>query len=292
MSFLTHLFPVSKPNYHEKKQLGNLQKKFFTQFDDNLHGVLMQSLYSITNARLSSASLANYEIVGTSWRRLGFTQENPRFDLSEGGELVLECLLYFLQNYRTISLQILNNRIRKDDFDKLHYPWAAIGIKLACMLSSIIEIYEPVAKTFTDCCTFKLQPFWHFIVEKNGFFRMFSSLFMLYDVYWSTIFQDEFIQKKYNFQFGINLNWELAVWSYHDTFLGILNRCENLNSLEELALQTYAQSLLELDDDEEDILEGDNNIDFILDGSTINTIEDGLLELDPAEEVDIDLDKM
>ena len=116
------------------------------------------------------------------------------------------------------------------------------------------------------------QPFWHFVVEKNGFFRMFSALFMLYDVYWSTKFQDEFIQKKYNFQFGINLNWELAVWSYHDTFLDILNRCENLVSLEELAMQTYAHSLEpEID---EDLIEDVNLVDDLttyLDATTILT---------------------
>ena len=236
---MSHIYDVYKPTYTQKKALGILQQKFFTQFDEVEHGPLLEFLYGNCGARKASASRAKYEIVGNAWRRLGFQQENPRVDLLVGGELQLQCLVFFIKHHRQIALQMVNNRVRRDDFDKDNYPWAIIGLKLASMLGSIFEIYDPVACKVTDCSSFRLQSFWHFISQKDAFLRLFSSTFILYDCYWTTFFQKEFQQKKYNFSFGMSMDWSLVVWPYHDILLDILTRCSDLAQFEAYAQHQY-----------------------------------------------------
>lgn len=236
---MSHIYDVYKPTYTQKKALSTWQQKFFTQFDEVEHGPLLEFLYGNCGARKASASRAKYEIVGNAWRRLGFQQENPRVDLLVGGELQLQCLVYFIKHQRTIALNMMNSRIRRDDFDKDNYPWAIIGLKLASMLGSIFEIYDPVANKITDCSTFRLQSFWHFIAEKDSFFRLFNATFILYDCYWDTVFAQEFKQKKYNFSFGMSMDWSLVVWPYHDILMDILTRCKDLAQFEAYAQYQY-----------------------------------------------------
>lgn len=246
--FLTHIYEVFRPTYSQKKELRRLQRLFFTPFDEGTHRVHLEYLYTTSNARLSSATRLRYENTGTSWRRLGFTQENPRLDIKDSGELGLRCLVYFFKTQKRIALKILNSRIRRDDFDERQYPWATIGIKLCAMLASMFEIVDPTNDTMTDCQQFHLQPFWHFFSHPDTFYRIFVASFVLFDSFWTTHIQKEFYENKQNIVYGISVDWKVLVWSYHDTLYDVLNHCRNVSDLENYAMQQYAYIQIYNDD--------------------------------------------
>jgi hypothetical protein len=242
--FLTHIFDLSRPNYLQRKHLNKLQNLLFAKFDEGQHGKMLEYIYTTSNARLASATRAHYEITGTSWRRLGFTQENPRLDIMECGELGISCLTYFLRNQKTVALRMLNSRVRRDDFDELQYPWATIGIKMVRLLAAMFELYDPTTKQFTDCLKFKAQPFWHFFNRSDGFFRVFVASFVLFDTYWTSTLQRQYVVNEFNFQFGITVDWEIVVWMFHDVLYDIFNHCASISDLEAYSMEEYAFSVL------------------------------------------------
>ena len=69
-------------------------------------------------------------------------------------------MVYFLQRQRHVAQHILSSRVRRDDFDEMQYPFAAIGVRLVLMLAAIFENVDPTVppeRRMTDCLRFRSQ---------------------------------------------------------------------------------------------------------------------------------------
>lgn len=265
MPFFTHLYESKFPTYSQKRTLDQLRTKLSTKYDDAIHYNLLKGVYETTKARRASAHALRFEISGTSWRYLGFSQEQPELDLRLTGILGLECLSYLVTHYGKTFLSLIEQRSRNNDFDNRHYPFAIIVHRIVLMIASMFDIYDPVSNEVLLAESYNLKSYWHFISAKEGFYRLCASAVLLYEMAWEEHYREEFALNGYNFRFGITEDWSLMVWPFHDVLLEIFNHSKDVDELETFALHLYHQSLLGDDDVELDggSVSDDDSIAFL-----------------------------
>lgn len=152
-----------------------------------MHWQLLQEFYVLVDARRGSANLADFELRGNSWCVAGFTNEDPTIDIAEAGsgELSIRCMIFFLKEFPRIASLLLASQRRKSDVDFKYYPFALVGLKLTTLLAIIYEFYD--APRPASEANFSSRSFWPLIAQKNGFYRLFVCVLLLFDMTWESI---------------------------------------------------------------------------------------------------------
>ncbi|DBA05069.1 TPA: hypothetical protein N0F65_000757, partial [Lagenidium giganteum] len=158
-----------RPNDNEMIFLYRLQKKMYTR--------LVESPERYWNVMLSHET-ADFARISAYWcLDAGFSTENPGDDLRSMGELGLECLVYFAENFPGEAKMMKRNRGG--------YPFAKAAMAVARALSELLHLVDeqkekgnfPVAETM----------YWHLVQSDATFFQLFSLMFM--------IFEDEYCER-------------------------------------------------------------------------------------------------
>lgn len=202
-TFFAQVHDIRFPTYNEKKELSRLHNLFRTAYDEAIHLTLLQKLFFLTDAKSTTNPICTqFERCGTCWKYVGFSQENPLWDISfGGGQLAMECLIYFLEKHPVVASFLIRKQMRINEFDYEHYPWATAGIRLVNMLAMMFEFHDThftskssgtstagssSVSSGTDNIpwSYGRKEYWSFIKERKGFHRLFVVAVLLFDLSW------------------------------------------------------------------------------------------------------------
>jgi hypothetical protein len=89
---------------------------------------------------------ASFSVDHSLWKRVGFQRTCPVSDIRGGGELSLQCLVFFATRYPQ-QCQFMSDRQRlrrRNRGMQKGYPWAAAGINVSRMVAECVELTGPM----------------------------------------------------------------------------------------------------------------------------------------------------
>jgi len=232
------------PNEDECALIDELYTNHLSQgYDEIKHEFLLQSIYYSMPVDVfslaSSYSLLDrlpYVRTGSYYQHLGFQSPDPIRDLRGSGVLGLENMLYFIQTYPNIVYAMIKKHSRRDNKSVAHegYPWAAAGINITRLLALEFELIQVSGmKTKSENYTRKI--FWHYLVEPEGFNRMYVCMFLLLDHYWdlmnATYMQFPNVLKRTQEEFHSLLQESTSLSQLETTIFDIVNVKYDIYSL-------------------------------------------------------------
>lgn len=169
------------------QSFGLTLSKPFIEADDHHLLVTLHSL--ITRQIVSNSIPPEYSRTGDWWKwSLGFQHSDPVSDIRGGGVLSLHNLIYFLSNHPMKAISMIKSRQNRSltvEHTYPSFPWACAGINLTRMLALEFEIVLPTG--FVNTCQnayHTKKTTWSYLLEENGFNRMYVCLFLLLDRLW------------------------------------------------------------------------------------------------------------
>lgn len=167
--------------------LGLDLSKPFSEADDEHLLVTLHSL--ITRQTISNTSITPYTRTGAFWKHsLGFQHTDPASDIRGGGILSLHNLIFFLTNHPKKATQMIRSRANlplTTDNTYPSFPWACAGINLTRTLALEFEIIHSSGFSNTGInAQYSKKTSWSYLLEENGFHRMYVCLFLLLDCLW------------------------------------------------------------------------------------------------------------
>mmetsp|Transcript_24723 Transcript_24723/g.41806 ORF Transcript_24723/g.41806 Transcript_24723/m.41806 type:complete len:362 (+) Transcript_24723:66-1151(+) len=169
------------------QSLGLTLSKPFIEAEDQHLLVTLHSL--ITRQFVSNSVPPEYSRIGDWWKwSLGFQHSDPVSDIRGGGILSLHNLIYFLSNHPIKATSMIKSRQGRSltaDHTYPSFPWACAGINLTRILALEFEIVLPTG--FVNTCQnaqHTKKTTWSYLLEENGFNRMYVCLFLLLDCLW------------------------------------------------------------------------------------------------------------
>lgn len=87
-------------------------------------------------------------------------------------------MIYFFENKKDIAFTMIENRSNRDNGE--NYPWAASSVNITRLVAIIFEIVHSKGLPF-DRIVHTEKSYWNFIVQKNGFNRLYCCCFVILD---------------------------------------------------------------------------------------------------------------
>lgn len=169
------------------QSFGLTLSKPFIETEDHHLLVTLHSL--ITRQIVSNSVSPEYSRIGDWWKwSLGFQHSDPVSDIRGGGILSLHNLIYFLSNHPIKATSMIKSRQGRSLTAEQTYPsfpWACAGINLTRILALEFEVVLPTGfvNSCQNACHTK-KTTWRYLLEENGFNRMYVCLFLLLDRLW------------------------------------------------------------------------------------------------------------
>ncbi|KDO18692.1 hypothetical protein SPRG_15979 [Saprolegnia parasitica CBS 223.65] len=160
-----------RPDDHELLLLFSLQKRFMTRLVECPYhlGLLGRYWDSMHGNHMRNNALP-FQRNSAEWQTIGFTSCNPGDDIRAGGELGLECLVFFVENYPG-EARMLNRH--------LGYPLAKAAVAVVRVLMEILHVVAmdgskgnfPVQETL----------YWQLLDANASFFQLFAFCLLMFD---------------------------------------------------------------------------------------------------------------
>ncbi|TMW58399.1 hypothetical protein Poli38472_009958 [Pythium oligandrum] len=160
-----------RPNDAEVMILFQLQTKLFTRLVlSPEHLALLQRYWEAHF--VNKAKTPKFERIGPFWcTEGGFTSENPGEDLRSMGELGLQCLVFFVEQYPGESKMMKRA--------KGGYPFAKAAMAVARAICEAMHLVDeegnqgkfPVVETL----------YWQILEDVDSFYRLFSLCFLVFE---------------------------------------------------------------------------------------------------------------
>lgn len=128
-----------------------------------------------------------FERYSPNWSKLGFQHGmDPASDVRGGGELALECIVYFVENHTPLVKEIFSkNSIRTASRGPYAvYPFACAAITLTKRLCEVLQICEPITGRTTTNFANTPATYWHLAGSKESFMNIFVWFFVSLDKLW------------------------------------------------------------------------------------------------------------
>ncbi|ETV70580.1 hypothetical protein, variant [Aphanomyces astaci] len=162
-----------RPNDHELILLFKMQTKFLVRLVECPYHVSLLERYwdSMYGNHASNNHAIPFQRKGSGWRDIGFSTDNPADDIRATGELGLECLVFFVENYPG-EARMMNNR-------QLGYPFVKAAVAVTRVLMEIFHVVQldgsrgsyPVRDTL----------YWQLLDSDLSLFRLFAFCFLMFD---------------------------------------------------------------------------------------------------------------
>ena len=175
------------PSHEQLDVTHSLALDLSKPFVDSQDTHLLTTLHSlITRQVVSNTPPPLYSRTGEWWKwSLGFQHSDPVSDIRGGGILSLKNLIFFLANHPLKATQMIKSRsgqIVSADQTYPSFPWACAGINLTRVLALEFEIVLPTGCVNTGInAKYSKKTTWSYLMEENGFNRMYVCLFLLLD---------------------------------------------------------------------------------------------------------------
>lgn len=147
---------------------GLLKRYWLAMTRHKQHDQSLNRLISIKNK--GSETSCPFERKSPIWLTIGAQSENPGLDLRAGGQLGLECLVYFVENH-TAEARMMN-RVNG-------YPFIRAGIAITKVLCEIFLVIDE----FGQKGKFPVAPklYWQLLTTETSFYQLFSFAFVVMD---------------------------------------------------------------------------------------------------------------
>ncbi|OQR92104.1 hypothetical protein ACHHYP_04040 [Achlya hypogyna] len=160
-----------RPDDHELLLLFSLQKRFTSRLVEcPYHVSLLQRYWNSMHGNAHNNNPVPFERHAAEWTAIGFTSSNPGDDIRSGGELGLECLVFFVENYPG-EARMLNRHYG--------YPFAKAGVAVVRVLMEILHIVAMDGSKGT----FPVQEtlYWQLLDSDRSFFQLFAFCLLMFD---------------------------------------------------------------------------------------------------------------
>ncbi|ETW00018.1 hypothetical protein H310_07458 [Aphanomyces invadans] len=162
-----------RPNDYELILLFKMQTKFLVRLVECPYHVSLLERYwdSMHGNHANNNQAVSFQRKGPGWRTIGFTTDNPADDVRATGELGLECLVFFVENYPG-EARMMNRRVGG-------YPFVKAAVAVTRVVIEIFHIVEadgsrgqyPVRDTL----------YWQILEDDASLFRLFAFCFLMFD---------------------------------------------------------------------------------------------------------------
>ncbi|KAH9127637.1 hypothetical protein AeMF1_002091 [Aphanomyces euteiches] len=161
-----------RPDDDELILLFKLQTKLHTRLVESPYhlGLLERYWNSMHGNHANNNESQAFTRTGRAWRKIGFSTDNPADDIRVTGELGLECLVFFVENYPGES-RMMNRQYG--------YPFVKAGVAVVRVLMEVFHVIEvdgsrgrfPVRETL----------YWQLLVSDTSIFQLFAFCFLMFD---------------------------------------------------------------------------------------------------------------
>ncbi|OQR97704.1 hypothetical protein THRCLA_06883 [Thraustotheca clavata] len=155
-----------RPDDHELLLLFSLQKKFMSRLVEcPYHLSLLERYWDAMVFPIQP-----FQRNSNEWMKIGFTSENPAVDIRAGGELGLECLVFFVENYPGEARMMIR---------QFGYPFAKAGNAIVRVLMEIFYVIQMDGNKGT----FPVQEtlYWQLLESEMSFFQLYAFCVLMFD---------------------------------------------------------------------------------------------------------------
>jgi hypothetical protein len=166
------------PSTQEQGIIRELQILIATSYNDRDHEPLLQRMFDASG--VESLFGIPYARTGEHWQWIGFQGCDPATDVRGGGQLGLECVVFFLERHALIARAMQESRATDRSAGE-NYPWVSAGIGLTRALAAAFDVLTPHGAPMRE---FTRKTHWHLLHSVEDFERLFCCLFVLLDRVW------------------------------------------------------------------------------------------------------------
>jgi hypothetical protein len=180
-----------RPSDDEVIVLFKLQKKIFTPLVQSPHHVALLERYwnTLFTSKQNRQLQKTFELVGNTWHSEGgFTTDQPSVDLRPMGELGLELLVLFAENFEGETKMMRRKRGG--------YPFVMTAMAVARGLCAIFHLIDPIDPSSEGKFPITDTLYWQLIENELSFFKIFAiGMFMFEEMYCEAIANNRTVQE-------------------------------------------------------------------------------------------------